>query len=107
VNLFDFRPYFVKVSPDTVTTEADYTGDGGTTFAAVPAGALAKVVVFKESFSAAVHDLVIKRIVVLAHQRCKISKFKYQISGFQLSGVIQVSGVRFQVSGRKNIEAEH
>jgi hypothetical protein len=60
MNPFDFRPYFVKVSPDTVTTEADYTGDGGTTFAAVVAGALAKVIVFKESFSTASHDLFTK-----------------------------------------------
>ena len=60
MNLLDFRPYFVKVGPDTSTAESDYTGDGGAAFAAVPAGAQAKVVVFKESFSIDIHDLVTK-----------------------------------------------
>jgi hypothetical protein len=38
------------------------------------------VVVFKESFSTAVHDLVIKRIIMLTDQTCKISNLKSQIT---------------------------
>ena len=41
VNLLDFRPDFLEMVPDAVTTEADYIRDGWTTFAAVVAGALA------------------------------------------------------------------
>ncbi len=99
VNLFNFRPHFLKMGPDTICAEAYYSGDRWTAFAAMTARAHANVVVFKESFSTAVHDLVVKRIIMLTDQRCKISKFKYQISG------CQVSGVRFQVSGKKNKKA--
>jgi len=70
VNLLDLWPDFLEMAPDTVTTEANYTGNGGTTLAAVSAGAQVKVIVFKESFSAAVHELVVKRIVMLTNQRC-------------------------------------
>lgn len=60
VNLFDLWPDLLEMAPDTITTEADYIGDGGTTFAAVAAGPQARVVVFKESFSTTIHDLVTK-----------------------------------------------
>ena len=68
VHLFDFRPHGLKIGPDTICAEAYYTGDGKAAFAALSAGAHANVVVFKESFSASVHDLVSKRIVVLTDQ---------------------------------------
>jgi len=96
VNLFDFRPHFLKMGPDTICAEAYYSGDRWTAFAAMTAGAHANVVVFKESFSAAIHDLVIKRIIMLTNR----------IPGFQVSGVIQVPGVSFQVSGKKNKKAQ-
>jgi hypothetical protein len=79
VNLFDFRPHFLKMGPDTSCAEAYYSGDGRAAFAALSAGAHANVVVFKESFSTGIHDLVIKRIIVLTDQRCKIPNHK-QIS---------------------------
>ena len=60
VNLFDFRPYFLKMGPDTICTEAYYSGDGRAAFAALLAGAHANVVVFKESFSTAVHIAFLK-----------------------------------------------
>jgi hypothetical protein len=84
VNLFDFRPHFLKMGPDTIYAEAYYSGDGRAAFAAMTARAHANVVVFEESFSTAVHDLVIKRIIMLTNR----------IPGFQ------VSGVRCQVSGK-------
>ena len=96
VNLFDFRPHFLKMGPDTICAEAYYSGDRWTAFAAMTAGAHANVVVFEESFSTAVHDLVIKRIIMLTNR----------IPGFQVSGVIQVPGVSFQVSGKKNKKAQ-
>jgi hypothetical protein len=35
-------------------------------------------------------------------EHCKLSNFKHQISGFQVSGVnVEDSGVRCQVSGKK------
>ena len=68
VHLFDFRPHGLKIGPDTICAEAYYTGDGKAAFAALSAGAHANVVVFKESFSTGVHDLVSKRIVVLTDQ---------------------------------------
>ena len=59
VNLLDLGPDFLEMTPDAVTTEADYIGDGGTTFAAVVAGALSDVIVFKKSFSTGIHSLVL------------------------------------------------
>ena len=55
VNLFDFRPHFLKMGPDTICAEAYYSGDRWTAFAAMTARAHTNVVVFKESFSTAVH----------------------------------------------------
>ncbi len=92
VNSLDFRPHFLKIGPDTICAEAYYSGDRWTAFAAMTARAHANVVVFKESFSTAIHDLVIKRIIMLTDQTCKISKSKHQISGFQ-------DACRFQCSG--------
>jgi len=80
VNLFDFRPHFLKMGSDTICAEAYYSGDRRTAFAALSARAHANVVVFKESFSTAVHDLVIKRIIMLTDQTCKISNLKSQIT---------------------------
>ena len=80
VNLFDFRPHFLKMGSDTICAEAYYSGDRWTAFAAMTARAHANVVVFKESFSTAVHDLVIKRIIMLTDQTCKISNLKSQIT---------------------------
>ncbi len=80
VNLFDFRPHCLKMGPDTICAEAYYSGDRWTAFAAMTARAHANVVVFKESFSTAVHDLVIKRIIMLTDQTCKISNLKSQIT---------------------------
>jgi hypothetical protein len=55
VNLFDFRPHFLKVGSDTICAEAYYSGDRWAAFAAMTAKAHANVVVFEESFSTAVH----------------------------------------------------
>jgi hypothetical protein len=96
MNLFDFRPHFRKMCPDTICAEAYYSGDGRAAFAALSAGAHANVVVFKEPFSTTIHRGVTKRIIVITHQ----------IPGFQVSGIIQVPGFRFQVSGKRNKKAE-
>jgi hypothetical protein len=55
------------------------------------ARAHANVVVFKESFSAAVHDLVIKRIPKVTDNICKISNPKHQVPGFQVSEMIELN----------------
>jgi hypothetical protein len=55
VNLFDFRPHFLKMGSDTICAEAYYSGDRWTALAAMTARAHANAVVFKESFSTAVH----------------------------------------------------
>jgi hypothetical protein len=47
VNLFDFRPHCLKMGSDTICTEAYYSGDGRTAFAALSAGAQANVVRLK------------------------------------------------------------
>ena len=47
VNLFDFRPHFFKMGPDTICAEAYYSGDGRAAFAALLAGAHANVVRLK------------------------------------------------------------
>jgi hypothetical protein len=60
VNPLDFRPHFLEIDPDTIHAEAYYSGDCCTTLAALPAGTHANMVVFKESFSTNVHDLVVK-----------------------------------------------
>jgi hypothetical protein len=67
VNPLDFRPHFLKIDPDTIHAESYYSRDGGAAAAALPAGAHANMVVFKESFSTNVHDLVIKGF------RCQVS----------------------------------
>lgn len=63
VNLLDLWPDFLEMVPDTVTTDGNYIGDGGTTFAAVVAGTLANVIVFKKTFSTGIHELVLKKII--------------------------------------------
>ena len=107
VNPFDFRPHFLKMGSDTICAEAYYSGDSRAAFAAMTARAHANVVVFKEAFSTAVHDLVIKRIIILTDQTCKISNFKHQISGFQVSFRYQVSGFRCQGRDTKKPKPEH
>ena len=36
----------------------------------------------------------------------EIPNYKHRISGCQVSGVIKIPGVRFQVSGKRNKKAE-
>ena len=87
MNPLDLRPDFRKMGPDTISAEADYTGDGGTTLGAVPAGAHANA---EYSFADAGHVPVLKRVSMLMDQPSKISRSKIQISGFRCQG----SGVR-------------
>jgi hypothetical protein len=75
VDLFDFRPHCLKMSPDTICAEAYYRGDGRATFAAFLAGAHANVVVFKEPFSTSVHHLVLRECLCL---RTKSQGFRSQ-----------------------------
>jgi hypothetical protein len=60
VNLFDFRPHFLKMCPDTICAEAYHRGDRWAAITALPTGAHANVVIFKESFSTNVHCIAIK-----------------------------------------------
>ena len=78
VHSLDFRPHFLKIGSDTIYAEAYYSGDCLTAFAAMTARAQTNVVVFKESFSTTVHDLVIKRIPKVTDNTCKISNPKSQ-----------------------------
>ena len=71
MNPLDLRPDFRKMGPDTISTEADRAGDGGSSLCTVLAGALANVTVFKESFAIEIHDLVLWRIVVFTNQSAR------------------------------------
>jgi len=88
VNLFDFRPHFLKMSPDTICAEAYYCGDCRAAFAALLAGTHANVVVFKEPFATDVHSIAIERVLMLINQ----------IRGFQDACRFQCSSFSFLVS---------
>ena len=87
VHPLDFRPHFLKIGPDTIYTEANYSGDRWTAVAAMTARAQAKA---GYSFADAGHDLPILRIDLLTYQICKIPNPKLQITNYKQTSNLNI-----------------